>query len=167
MAESVQDVWDRFERWEGRYLKACARRIGRMCKKGFSDVPARFLLMAAELGCDPVLDLDHDEDHLNARIERKTRFLRAYLADISHDGGRFMSQHSKFLQLQFPGRCLTAMGVWLGFTPGSDRSTSVGLPNLNAGFSSTSKLPVEIGERNRLCTSVAYSAHTPQGIFTK
>ena len=37
MAESVQDVWDRFERWEDRYLKACAKQIKRTCKKGYSD----------------------------------------------------------------------------------------------------------------------------------
>lgn len=113
MAESVQDVWDRFERWEDRYLKACATQIRRMCKKGYSDVPARFLLTAAELGCDPILDLDLDEDHLNARIKQKARFLRAYLADISDDGARFMSLYSRFLHLQSPGRCLTAIGVWL------------------------------------------------------
>ena len=113
MAESVQDVWDRFERWEDRYRKACTRRIGRMCKKGYSDVPARFLLTAGELGCDPVLDLDLDEDHLIARIGQKARFLRAYLVDISYDGGRFMSQKSRFLHLQYPKRCLTAIGVWL------------------------------------------------------
>lgn len=113
MVESVQDVWDRFERWSERYLEACAKEIRRMCRSGFSNDSARFLLEAHELGSDPILDLDLDENELNRRAQRKVRFIRAYLSDISHDGGRFMSMYSKFLPLQSPKRCLGAMGVWL------------------------------------------------------
>lgn len=113
MVDSVQDVWDRFERWSERYQEVCANEIRRVCKRGFSNGSAQFLLTHHELGCDPILDLDLDEDELNARIQRKLLFLSAYLADISHDGGRFMSMHSKFLHLQSPKRCLGAMGVWL------------------------------------------------------
>ena len=113
MAESVQDVWDRFERWEDRYLKACAKEIGRMCKRGFSNGSAQFLLTHQELGCDPILDLHLEENDLNKRIQQRALFFGAYLAVISLDGGRFMSKHSKFLHLQYPKRCLGAMGVWL------------------------------------------------------
>lgn len=127
MTESVQDVWDRFERWENGYLKACAKEIGRMCKRGFSNDSAQFLLTQHELGCDPILDLDLQENQLNTRIQQKVLFFRAYLVAISFDGARFMSMHSKFLHLQYPKRSLGAMGVWL--------EQSIEKEEIEAGFS--------------------------------
>ena len=98
-----------------------------MCRRGHANDAARFLLMHGELGCDPILDLALDEEQLNRRIEQKVQFIRAYLVDISYDGGDFMSRHSKFLHLQYAGRSARALGVWL--------EQSMDVPEIEAGSS--------------------------------
>jgi hypothetical protein len=113
MTESVQGVWNRFERWANRYTKSCAVEIARICRKGYSDGPTLFLLKSHEVRGDPVLDFGLGKAELNERIQRRIAFFCGYLVDISFDGGEFMSKHSQFLTLQYPQRSEKSLGVWL------------------------------------------------------
>jgi hypothetical protein len=114
MTGSVQDTWDKFERWAYRYKKVCHRAIKEMLDRGYSDFDeGLFLQKWDELNYDIILDLNLSESDLSTRISKKLKFLRGYLVDISFDGPEFMAKHSNFLTRQYPSKCNNSIGVWL------------------------------------------------------
>jgi hypothetical protein len=113
MAETTQDVWDRFERWARRYKKTCFDDIHRLCEAGWCDTSALYLAKRHEIGTDLLVDLNLDASELKSRIRQRIRFIHVYLADISFDGDEFMSKHSRFLRRQYPHSSQYCIGVWL------------------------------------------------------
>lgn len=113
MTETIQGVWDRFERWAKRYKQACFKDIDRLCDEGWCDTSILYLAKAHELGFDLVSDLNLDAVDLKNRISQRIQFIRAYLVDISFDGDEFMSKHSRFLSYQYPSASERSLGVWL------------------------------------------------------
>ena len=110
MTRSIQDTWDKFERWAYRYKKVCHGTIEEMFDCGYSDFDSGlFLQKWHELN----QDINVSESELYTRVSNKIKFLRGYLVDISFDGPEFMAKHSNFLTLQYPGKCNNSMGVWL------------------------------------------------------
>jgi hypothetical protein len=113
MTESIQDTWDKFERWAYRYKRVCERWVEEMFDSGYSDDEGLFLRTEMELHCYSFSDLNISESDCYTRIKSKIGFLRGYLVNISFDGPEFMASHSRFLTLQYPSKCDNAMGVWL------------------------------------------------------
>lgn len=114
MPNSIQDTWDRFERWASRFKKVCEERIEEMFECGYSDIDGGlFVCKRHEFGGDLLLDCTVFRSELSERISEKINFIRGYLVDISFDGPDFMARHSKFLSLQYPSQCNNAIGVWL------------------------------------------------------
>ena len=112
--QSIQDVWDRFERWARRYGRVCTEKVAEMCERGYARADETlFICTRSEFSHDLDFDFNLSEQELCGRVDSKIRFLRGYLRDIMCDGAEFMSQHSAFLPLQYPGRCAYAMTLWL------------------------------------------------------
>jgi len=113
MTQSIQDVWDKFERWAYRYKKACENTAAELIDCGYSDHDVGLCLSKwHELNQD-FWDLNISESELSTRISQKINFIRGYLVDISFDGSEFMAKHSGFLTLQYPSKCNNSMGIWL------------------------------------------------------
>ena len=113
MSESIQQVWDRIERWLRRYTKVARETAREMCDGGYDEAGNLFASKAFEIGGDALVDFSLTEEDLLERIKSKISFVRGYLVDISFDGPVFMSKHSGFLTLQYPSRCERALGIWL------------------------------------------------------
>jgi len=112
MTRSIQDTWNKFERWSHRYKKVCHKVIKEIIKYDSSDLDkGLFLQNSHEFHQD--LGYYNSESELLTRISRKIDFLRGYLVDISFDGPEFMAQQSDFLTQQYPSRCDNSIGVWL------------------------------------------------------
>ena len=100
-AQSVQGVWDRFERWAERYRRICNETIAEMSEPGYSDAnEGLFLCKRNEFNHDLVLDFNLSEQELRDRVDGKVRFLRGYLRNIMCDGAEYMHWNSAFLSLQ-------------------------------------------------------------------
>jgi|GEM_PF-2882689 len=103
MCRTVQDVWDKFERWKKRYETVCHKAIDEIVSCGYSDLDGGLCFSKwYELNQDLILDLGISESELSNRITEKIQFLRGYLVDISYDGPEFMVKHSNFLTFQYP-----------------------------------------------------------------
>jgi len=113
MTNSIQQTWDKFERWQKRYTKVCDEAIDEIIEIDEYDSEGLFLLHCEELECG-YLDVNTpSKQELQKRIQNKINFLRGYLVDISFDGPQFMSDYSSFISMQYPSRCNNAYGVWL------------------------------------------------------
>ena len=114
MTQSIQETWDKFNRWENRYRNVSHSFIDEMFHIGYSDFDGGlFISNSCEINYEMISGTNLVESDLYERIDNKINFLRGYLADISFDGPKFMMEKSKFLTLQYPSRCNNAMGVWL------------------------------------------------------
>jgi hypothetical protein len=90
-AQSVQGVWDRFERWAERYRRICNETIAKMSERGYSGAnEGLFLCKRNEFNHDLVLNFNLSEQELRDRVDGKVRFLRGYLRDIMCDGAEYM-----------------------------------------------------------------------------
>lgn len=100
----IPSVWNKFERWERRYMKSGQTAIERILKKGYSTAFDQIPFATAD---EFLRDLDHVEDlsyytkdMLLKRLCDRVDFFRTYLVDISFDGPEFMQQKSKFILKQ-------------------------------------------------------------------
>jgi hypothetical protein len=114
MTDTIQGVWDKFERWSKRYEKVGQKIIDEMFYQGTSDSNAAlFICKSEEIDLDLTIEMNIEQDELIDRINRKIAFLRGYLVNISFDGAEFMTKNSGFLACQYPSKCSNAIGVWL------------------------------------------------------
>ena len=111
---TVEEHWVRFERWAGRYRKACVDQV-MDDDHGENEDPSAWLfgasvseLMTMAGGNGPP---DFSED-IKRRLSEKIAFLRGYFVDVSFDGPDFIGKKSSFLTLQYPRRCNNALGFW-------------------------------------------------------
>lgn len=112
MTESVQQVWDRFERWVARYNRTMSREIDKIVDAEGCESIMLPLARHWQIGGDLIVGFHEGEDFRKV-VRERISFFRAYLCDISFDGGEFMSRFSQFLPLQYPSRCERTLGVWL------------------------------------------------------
>lgn len=111
---TIQDIWNKFDRWAYHYQKVCHRLIElHFNSESFDSCNDLFLSQGNGLRQDIISDLDLTEAQLYNCISHRINFLRGYLVEISNDGAVFMAVHSNFLTLQYPSRCNHAMGIWL------------------------------------------------------
>ncbi|MFK5948004.1 MAG: hypothetical protein QM500_04430 [Methylococcales bacterium] len=114
MTDSIQDTWNKFERWVSRYKKSCNKTFEEVDERGYSNNNENlFVCKWHEIDQDITMDFNVTETEISTRVANKISFLRGYLVDISFDGPSFMEYHTNFLTLQYPSRCNNAIGVWL------------------------------------------------------
>ena len=113
-APTIQQQWDRFERWASRFRKSTVRLFDELSERDVIDSQDYlYLLNASEL--EGAEEAAHEKGSLAVLVERaneKINFLRGYMVDISFDGPEFMALNSRFLTLQYQSRCNSAFGFW-------------------------------------------------------
>lgn len=112
---TVQQQWDRFERWHRRLTAVSDSYLDRLSEEadGYPDVEK--LLYVAE-SHEWIGREDYDSSLvLQAapfRIRAKIEFVQAYFRDVSFDGAEFMGQFASFLPYQYPSRCESCYAIW-------------------------------------------------------
>ena len=130
---NIPSVWNKFERWERRYIKSGQTAIERILTKGYSTALDQISFATAD---EFLRDLDHVEDlsyytkdMLLKRLYDRVDFFRTYLVDISFDGSEFMQQKSEFILKQNFRGSQSMYSIWL-VQDYDDRSSSIH-PNIS------------------------------------
>ena len=130
---NIQDVWNKFERWERRYMKSGQTAIEALLRKGSSTAAEEIPFATADeflRDFDLIVGMSYyTEDMLQKRLTDRIGFFRKYLVDISFDGPEFMQKKSEFVWKQNFRGSQSMFCIWLA-QDYADRSSSIH-PNIS------------------------------------
>lgn len=109
---TIQEHWDRFDRWATRYARICQHKINALSAMEYFDFPDYlFACKWYEYGAAS-FEAGITPEKMRAEVRNRIRFLRGYFVDVSFDGAEFMDRTTNFLSLQYPSKCNDVMTFW-------------------------------------------------------